>query len=57
MADKTNIEERIKKAIELKNSLEEKLGKVKGTPRENEFKIQIKKLDELINHLSDELNS
>lgn len=55
MADKANTEERIKKAIELKESLELKLDKVKGTPREDEFKIQIEKLDGLIAHLEEEL--
>lgn len=55
MADKTNIEERIKKAVELKQSLEIKLEKVKGTPKEEEFKLQIEKLDGLIAHLNEEL--
>ena len=55
MADKTNTQQRIKKAIELKESLEMKLEKVKGTPREEEFKIQIEKLDGLIAHLREEL--
>lgn len=56
MVDKANTEERIKKAIELKESLEIKLEKVKGTPREEEFKLQIEKLDELIVHLKKEIN-
>ncbi|MBQ6100451.1 MAG: hypothetical protein IJL02_11400 [Methanobrevibacter sp.] len=55
MADKTNIEQRIKQAKDLKESLEEKFEKVKGTPRGEEFKIQIEKLDGLIAHLEDEL--
>ena len=55
MADKNNIQERIDKASELKASLEEKLEKVKGTPREEEFKLQIEKVDGLIAHLKDEL--
>ena len=55
MADKTNTQERIKKAEELKQSLEEKLEKVKGTPRESEFKLQIEKLEGLIAHLTEEL--
>ena len=55
MADKANTEERIKKAMELKESLELKLDKVKGTPREDEFKIQIEKLEGLIVHLREEL--
>ena len=55
MADKTNIEERIQKAVNLKTSLEGKLEKVKGSPREEEFQIQIDKLKELIAHLEAEL--
>ena len=56
MADKNNIQERINKAIDLKASLEEKLEKVAGTPREEEFKLQIEKIDALIAHLEEELN-
>lgn len=55
MADKTNIEERIQKAVNLKTSLEGKLEKVKGSPREEEFQIQIDKLNGLIAHLKAEL--
>ena len=55
MADKTNIEERIQKAVNLKTSLESKLEKVKGSPREEEFQIQIDKLNGLIAHLEAEL--
>ena len=44
---------RIKLAKDKKAGLEEKLEKVKGTPKEEEFKLQIKKLDELIQHLSE----
>ena len=55
MADKTNIEERIQKAVDLKTSLEGKLEKVKGSPREEEFQIQIDKLNGLIAHLEAEL--
>ena len=55
MADKTNTEERLKKAIELKESLEKRLEKVKGTPREEDFKIQLEKVDALIKHLEKEL--
>ena len=42
-----------------KNKLEEleaKLEKVKGTPREEEFQMQIDKINELIAHLEKELN-
>lgn len=46
------------KRIELaKTKLEElqtKLEKVKGTPREEEFQIQIDKLNDLIKHLENE---
>ena len=55
VADKANIEDRIKKATELKESLENKLEKVKGSPREEEFQIQIDKLNDLISHLEGEL--
>ena len=57
MADKNNIQERINKARELKVSLEKKLEKVADTPREEEFKLQIEKIDDLISHLEDELNN
>ena len=43
------------KAVELKENLQSKLEKVKGTPREEEFQLQIDKLNELIAHLEDEL--
>ena len=56
MTDKTNIEERIKKARELKASLESKLEKVKGSPREEEFQMQVDKLNDLIAHLEEELD-
>lgn len=55
MVDKTNIEERIQKAVDLKASLESKLEKVKGSPREEEFQIQVDKLNDLIAHLKAEL--
>lgn len=55
MADNVNIEARIKKAEELRDSLNAKFEKVKGTPREEEFKLQIEKVEELIAHLEDEL--
>ena len=57
MVDNNNIEERIQKATELKNSLEQKLEKVKGSPREEEFQIQVDKVNELIAHLKDELQN
>ena len=46
------------KRLELaKNKLEDlqnKLQKVKGTPREEEFQLQVDKLQELIEHLENE---
>ena len=56
MADKNNIQERINRAIDLKASLEQKLEKVANTPREEEFRLQIEKIDALIAHLEEELN-
>ena len=56
MSDKSNIEERIKKATVLKQSLEAKLEKVKGSPREEEFQMQVDKLNDLIAHLKQELD-
>lgn len=55
MVDKANTEERLRKAVELKASLENKLQKVQGSPREEEFKLQIEKIDALIAHLEGEL--
>ena len=40
---------------ELKKSLESKLEKVRGTPREEEFQMQIDKINDLILHLENEL--
>ena len=54
MVEYDNVDERIQKASELKSSLEKKLEKVKGTPREEEFKLQIEKLNELISHLENQ---
>ena len=48
MADK-----RLELAKNKKSELEEKLKKVEGSPREEEFKLQIEKLDKLIEHLSE----
>ena len=56
MADQDNINSRIEKAKNLKQSLEVKFEKVKGTPREEEFRLQIEKIDGLIAHLEEELN-
>lgn len=55
MADENNIKSRIEQAQKLKASLEEKFEKVKGSPREEEFALQIEKVDALIAHLEEEL--
>lgn len=55
MVDAENINSRIEQAQKLKESLEVKLEKVKGTPREEEFTLQIEKIDALIAHLKQEL--
>jgi hypothetical protein len=49
MADK-----RLEMAKAKLEQLQNKLEKVKGTPREEEFQIQIDKLQELIKHLESE---
>ena len=54
MADKANTNARLQKAIELKESLEAKFEKVKGTPREEEFQMQLDKINQLIEHLENE---
>ena len=43
--------DRIKLAKDKREEVLNKLDKVKGTPREEEFQIQIDKLNELIKHL------
>ena len=45
---------RITLAKQKKDELESKLEKVKGTPREEEFQIQIDKLNDLIKHLEEQ---
>ncbi len=45
--------DRIEMAKAKKAELEEKIEKVRGTPKEEEFQLQIDKLSELIEHLSD----
>ncbi|WP_405267639.1 hypothetical protein [Methanobrevibacter sp.] len=47
---------RIEMAKQKRDELQKKLDKVKGSPREEEFQLQIDKLDELIVHLENELN-
>ena len=49
MADK-----RLELAMQKRDELESKLEKVKGTPREEEFQMQIDKINQLIEHLSEE---
>lgn len=49
MADK-----RLEMAKAKLEELQNKLEKVKGTPREEEFQIQVDKLQELIKHLEGE---
>lgn len=48
-------DKRIELAKQKLTELESKLEKVKGSPREEEFQIQIDKLKELIAHLEAEL--
>ena len=55
MADADNINSRIEQAEKLKESLVAKFEKVKGSPREEEFALQIEKVDALIAHLESEL--
>ena len=45
---------RINLAISKRDELQTKLEKVKGTPREEEFQLQIDKLNDLIKHLENE---
>ena len=49
MADK-----RLELAKNKLSELEAKLEKVKGTPREEEFQMQVDKLNDLIRHLEEE---
>ncbi len=48
------IDKRLELAKNKKVELEIKLEKVKGTSREEDFKIQIEKLEQLIEHLQKE---
>lgn len=45
---------RIELAEAKKAELEEKIEKVRGSPREEEFQMQIDKLEALIKHLRDQ---
>lgn len=47
-------DKRIELAIAKKEELESKLEKVRGTPREEEFILQINKLNDLIAHLQED---
>ena len=47
-------DKRIELAKNKLNELQTKLNKVKGTPREEEFQMQIDKLQQLIEHLEKE---
>lgn len=47
-------DKRIELAKNKLNELQNKLEKVKGTPREEEFQMQIDKLQKLIEHLENE---
>ena len=47
-------DKRIELAKQKLNELESKLEKVKGSPREEEFQIQIDKLKDLIKHLEEQ---
>lgn len=47
-------DKRLELAKSKKVELENKLEKVKGTPREEKFKLQIEKLEQLIKHLQKE---
>lgn len=51
---RNNMDRRLELAKEKKAELESKLEKVKGSPREEEFQIQIDKLNDLIKHLEEQ---
>lgn len=46
-------DKRLEMAQQKRDELLEKLEKVKGTPREEEFQMQVDKLNELIAHLEE----
>lgn len=48
------IDKRLELAKNKKVELENKLEKVKGTPREEDFRLQVEKLEQLIEHLQKE---
>ncbi|MEE1129207.1 MAG: hypothetical protein UHW99_04420 [Methanobrevibacter sp.] len=45
---------RLQLAKDKKAELEDRLQKVKGTPREEEFQLQLDKINQLIEHLENE---
>lgn len=47
-------DKRLELAIQKRDELQSKLEKVKGSAREEEFQIQIDKLDQLIEHLKEQ---
>ena len=49
-----NIEKRLEDAINLKANLEDKLSKLGDNPRSETFKVQLEKVNGLINHLQQE---
>lgn len=48
------MDKRLEMAKNKKEELEAKFQKVKGSPREEEFQMQIDKLNELIKHLEEQ---
>ena len=52
--DIANIEKRLEDAQNLKANLETKLEKLQDTPRAETFKIQLNKVNDLIDHLEKE---
>lgn len=48
------MDKRLELAKNKKVELENKLEKVKGTPREEDFRLQVEKLEQLIEHLQKE---
>lgn len=48
------MDKRLELARQKKAELESKLDKVKGSPREEEFQIQLNKINDLIKHLEEQ---
>lgn len=53
-SDINNIEKRLEDALSLKANLETKLEKLGDNPRAETFKMQLNKVDDLIEHLNKE---